>query len=109
MLPVVVVCWAWLVKPGAATVMAWALLWPATNPTASSLAAVEVAVPDPALVPVLEVPVATSRGPEVATPANSWTSKLTKAADPLCTVTVVAGSAFAEYHISPLELWPETL
>ena len=65
-------------------------------------------VPELGEVLVLDVPVETSRGPVVATPANSWTSKLTKAAEPLCTVTVSVGEVLAAYHISPFELWPET-
>ena len=87
--------------------MASALLCPAMNPTTSSLAAVEVTEPELADVPVLAVPVDTSRGLVVAKPLNSWTSKATEAAEAVWTVTVVTGLASAEYHISPSELWPE--
>ncbi len=108
MLPVEV-CWAWLVKPGEVTEMAWALPWPAMNPTASSPATVEVAGPEEAPVLVLDVPADTSSGPVAARPANSWTSKLSKAAAELWTVTVRVGEALAVYHISPFELCPDTL
>ena len=87
----------------------WALPCPAMNPTASSLATDEVAEPEAGAVPVLDAPVAVSSGAVAATPANSWTSKLTKAADELWTVTVTVGEALAAYHISPFELWPDTL
>ncbi len=66
------------------------------------------AVPDAAEVLVFEVPAETSRTPVVATPENSWTSKAMEAAEATWTVTVVAGLALAEYHISPFELWPDT-
>jgi hypothetical protein len=89
-------------------VMAWALLCPATNPTTRSLAAVVVTEPELAAAPVLATPVDTSRGLVVATPLNSWTSKLTEATEALWTVTVVTGLALAEYHISPSEKWPAT-
>ena len=88
--------------------MAWALLCPATNPTTSSLGAVVVTEPELAAVPVLAVPVDTSRGLVVATPLNSWASKLAETAEALWTVTVVTGLALAEYHISPSEKWPAT-
>ena len=81
---------------------------PATNPTTRSLAAVEVTEPELAAVPVLAVPVDTSRGLVVATPLNSWTSKLADTTELLWTVTVVTGLALAEYHISPSEKWPAT-
>jgi hypothetical protein len=81
---------------------------PATNPTASSLARLEAAVPEEADVPVLELPFEVSSGAVVATPEKSRTSKAVNAADPLCTVTMVVGAALAEYHISPFELCPAT-
>ena len=75
--------------------MASALLWPATNPTTSSLGTVVVTDPELAAVPVLEVPVSTSKGLAAATPANSWTSKLMVEAEAVCTVTVVVDLALA--------------
>lgn len=82
MLPVVV-CWACVVYPGDVTEMAWALLCPAMKPTASSPDAVDVTVPELGAVLVVDAPVSTSSGLVVAMPANSWTSKLTNAADAL--------------------------
>lgn len=82
--------------------MAWALVWPATKPTASSLDAPELAVPDAAEVPVLDAPAEESSG-LVATPVKSRSSKLTVVADLTWTVTVVVGWAFAAYQSSPSE------
>ena len=73
------------------------------------MAAVEVTVPEFAAVPVLDAPEDTTSGPVADMPANSWTSKLTKAAAALWTVTVTVGDALAAYHISPFELWEAVL
>src|SRR6266536_911950 len=57
----------------------------------------------------LDNPTEVSSGLAVATPANSWTSTEVFTTVPRCTVTAVVEAAFGEYHISPSELWPETL
>src|SRR5665213_2854439 len=89
--------------------MAWVLAWPATNPTARSPDAVGVAAPELAVVPEVEVAVDAepSTGLVVATPANSCTETAMEAAEAVCTVTVVAAWALAEYQSAPSELWPE--
>ena len=87
--------------------MACALRCPATNPTASSSATDEGAVPEAAAVLSPEVPVEVSSAPAAATPENSCTTKLIDTANLVVAVTVVADRAPAEYQISPLELWPD--
>jgi len=82
---------------------------PATNPTARSLVVDEAVDPEAAAVPVAEVPVAVSTGLVVATPENSWTTRLIVVADAVWAVTVVVGWAPAEYQTSPFELWPDEL
>jgi hypothetical protein len=88
-------------------VMAWALLCPATNPTARSLDPVEATVPEDAVVLVAAAPIEPSNGLVVATPANSWTCRATVVA-PVVTVTLLTEAAFGAYHISPSEFWPAT-
>jgi hypothetical protein len=99
-------CWAWLVKPGAVTVMDWELACPATNPTARSLELEGVTPTVAAVVPVPEVADEPSTGSVVATPENSWAEREMVAADAVCTVTAVVGSASAEYQSAPSERWP---
>jgi hypothetical protein len=82
---------------------------PATNPTARSLAVDEAVDPEAAAVPVFDVPVAVSTGLVVATPENSWTTKLIEATEAVWAVTVVVAEAPAEYQTSPFELWPDEL
>ena len=106
--PVLVSC-GWVVKPGAVTEIACALACPATKPTTSALPTVGVTDPELGAVLVFDVPVETSSGPDVATPANSCTRNATVAADAVLTVTVVTEAALGEYHISPSELWLATL
>ena len=73
------------------------------NPTASSLAAEEVAGPELAEVLVADVPAEVSSGLVVATPEYSWAWNTIDTAEAVCTVTVLTDLALAEYHISPSE------
>jgi hypothetical protein len=94
------------VKPGDVTLIGCVLPCPATKPTTSSLAMLGVTEPEPAVVPVFDVPADTSSGLTFAMPANSWTSNATDAAEFVVAVTVVTDLALGEYHISPSELCP---
>ena len=94
--------WASAVNPVAVTVIACVLACPATKPKARPPGEV-VTAPEAGVVLVADVPVATSTGDPVATPANSSTLMAITAADEVRAVTVVANRAFAAYQSSPSE------
>ena len=77
------------------------------NPTARSFAPVGIA--DPELAEALEAtaPFEASSGAVCATPANSCASSATVDAL-VVTVMLVTEAAFAAYHISPSEFWPDS-
>src|SRR5690348_4881783 len=96
-------CCGCAVKPAAVSVTGCRLPWPATKTTARSPLAAGAAAPESAAVPTFEAPAATSSGFDVATPANSMTSKAMTVAVATVTVTEVVGFAFAAYQSSPSE------
>src|ERR1039457_3489197 len=77
------------------------------KPTARSLDPVGVTDPEVAEVLSPADPLDPSSGLAVATPEYSWRLSATALAF-VVTVTLLTEAAFAAYHISPSESWPDT-